>query len=238
MSSLQRYKKSGGFFQLLSLIETFGPQKKEKFLEMIDQESKVWAQALRDKMLTLERIFSWPDQVVSEVFKRLPRKNQAFAMAGLKDEYKAKINQFVSASDNRRMQDVLSESRPKPEEIQATLVKMVELARKMINDKELMPDKFDQGLVIPESFEARLEDQHETQILHGKVDDGSPEIPVINLPPSPSAGDGEAKASGTSPADLANIHRALATLAKENKSLKEEVKSLREKLDAVRKIAA
>jgi len=42
MSSIQRYKKPGGFLQLLSLIETFGGQKREKFIEMVDAESHVW----------------------------------------------------------------------------------------------------------------------------------------------------------------------------------------------------
>jgi flagellar motor switch protein FliG len=59
MSSISRYKKAGGFIQLVSLIETFGAPKREKFIEMIDAESPVWAKALRDKMLSIERIFSW-----------------------------------------------------------------------------------------------------------------------------------------------------------------------------------
>ncbi len=139
MSSLLRYKKSGGFFQLLSLIETFGPQKKEKFLEMIEGESSAWAAALREKMITLERIFSWPDQVIVEVYKRLPVKSQAYAQLGLKDDQKQKVMQFYSQSEQRRLADVMAESQPKPEEIQATLFKMVEVARRMIQERELTP---------------------------------------------------------------------------------------------------
>ncbi|NJL23779.1 MAG: hypothetical protein HC902_00410 [Calothrix sp. SM1_5_4] len=168
MSSLQRYKKSGGFFQLLSLIETFGPQKKEKFLEMIETESPVWAQALREKMLTVERIFSWPDQVILEVFKQMQPKSMAFALEGLKDEQKERVTVFLSHAEKRRLSDVLTESKPKPEEISATLVKLVEIARRMLQERELHAEKFDDKLLIPEDYENRLEERTANTFAHGK----------------------------------------------------------------------
>jgi len=88
------------FLQLLSLIETFGGQKREKFIEMVDAESHVWAQALRDKMLSIERYFSWPDQTVIEVIKGLPTKNMAVAIKGLKEEQRARMLVFFTPSDN------------------------------------------------------------------------------------------------------------------------------------------
>lgn len=232
MSSLQRYKKSGGFFQLLSLIETFGPQKKEKFLEMIDSESHVWAQALREKMLSLERIFGWPDQVVIEVFKNLPHKSQAFALTGMKDEWKAKISPFLTAADQRRFSDVLSESQPKPDEVQATLVKMVELARKMVTDRQLQPDKFDQGLVIPEGFEAKLEEQGAAALVNNlvgeKKDSDEPAVLTFNVPNAGAGGGG---------AEVIQLQRTLAAASKEIKALKEENRVMREKLEQIKRIA-
>ena len=233
MSSLQRYKKSGGFYQLLSLIETFGPQKREKFLEMIDGESAPWAAAIRDKMLSLDRIFAWPDQVLVEVFKRLPVKSQAFALQGMKDEHKAKIMQFYSSSEQRRLDDVLDEGKPKPEEIQATLLKLVELARKMIHERELNPEKFDAGLVIPEDIESKLESQNNAIPRERRFEAAPVEMPAT-AHPSHAQTEGT---GGVSP-EMFQLQRTLAALLKENKMLKDEVRSLQSRLDQIKKMVA
>lgn len=235
MSSLQRYKKSGGFYQLLSLIETFGPQKKEKFLEMIEGESAPWAAALREKMLTLERVFSWPDQVIVEVFKSLPTKSQAYALQGLKEEQKAKIIQFYSAGDQRRINDVLTENQPKPEEIQATLFKMVEVARKMIQEREILPEKFDPGLAIPEDFEVKLDATYGTKFGGSKT--VSDQIKVHSAP-QPAAEAAVASPGASDSAEVYQLQRTLATVLKENKALKDEVRALQTRLEQIRKVAA
>ena len=68
MSMLSRYKRAGGFVQLLSLIETSGPSKREKFLEIIRGESSSWGEAIERHSLSIDRIFSWPDEVITEIF--------------------------------------------------------------------------------------------------------------------------------------------------------------------------
>ena len=237
MSSLSRYKKSGGFFQLLSLIETFGPQKREKFLEMIEQESPAWSKALRDKILTVERVFTWPDQIVIEVFKRLPPKSQAFALKGIKDEYRVKIEQFLSAAEKRRLDDVLTESQPKPEEISSTIVKFLEVTRQMLKDRELHAEKFDEGILIPEDFESKLEAAAAGFTLLGSPS-SSPAIDIssrheVQMPP-PSAA---VAPGGDHSAEVFQLQKTLAVVLKENKVLKDEVKVLRAKLEQIKKIA-
>lgn len=245
MSSLQRYKKSGGFFQLLSLIETFGPQKREKFLEMIEAESPAWSKALRDKLLTIERIFSWPDQIVIEVFKHLQPKTQAFALSGLKDEFKAKLEPFFSPSEKRRHQDVLTESKPKPDEIASTMVKIVEAARQMLKDRELHAEKFDDGLLIPEDFESQLESgapaaaaahthAHAAQAASAAHHENESSGPAhsVQMPPTVAAAPG-----GDHSAEVYQLQKNLALVLKENKTLKDEVKLLRGKLEQIKKIA-
>ncbi|MBX3021974.1 MAG: hypothetical protein KF799_09885 [Bdellovibrionales bacterium] len=230
MSSLSRYKKSGGFYQLLSLIETFGPQKKEKFMEMIEAESAAWAQALRDKMLTLERIFTWPDEVIIEIFKEMQPKSLAFALEGLKEEQKARITKFLSHAEQRRLTDVLTESKPKPEEISSTLVKVVETARRMIHERQLHVEKFDQKLLIPEDLEARLEEQgsgSSSGHSSAAVNDAVAAVAAATADP------------GKAPTlEVAQLQRTLALMLKENKALKEEVRGLRDKLDQIKKFAA
>src|SRR5665213_991272 len=221
MSSLQRYKKSGGFVQLLSLIETFGPQKKEKFLEMIEAEDKIWAKALRDKMLTLERIFQWPDKTVIEIFKSLPHKNQALALQGLKEDQRARIIAFFSAAERRRLDEIVDESKPKLEDIASNMIKVIEMTRKMLAAGDLRPEKFDAGLLIPEDFEAKLDNQGaqyhadaavEEAVAHGAGYSASQNDHLPHAPPATL--------------EMAQIQRALAAVAKENKALKEEVRVL------------
>jgi hypothetical protein len=228
MSSLLRYKKTGGFVQLVSLIETFGPQKKEKFLEMIEAEDKTWAQALREKMMTLERIFKWPDQVVIEVFKSLPHKNQAFALQGLKEDQRARMLAFFSAAERRRLDEIIFESTPKPDDIASNMIKVVEMARKMLLAGDLRAEKFDVGILIPEEYEAKLEGKSAHQVVEeaeGKLHE---------------AAQGHVDSVGqltTISLEATQLQRPLAILVKENKSLKEEVRVLREKLDHIKRIA-
>lgn len=82
MSMISRYKRSGGFVQLLSLIETSSQTKKDRFLEIIRSESVAWADAIEKHSISLERIFSWSDDTVVEVFKSLPLRNMACALKG------------------------------------------------------------------------------------------------------------------------------------------------------------
>lgn len=242
MSMLARYKKTGGFVQLLALIEGFGQQKREKFLEMIDQENPTWSKALKDKMLSVERIMGWPDQVVIEIFKSLPIKNMAVAIAGLKPEQLPKIMQFFTPSDKRKMDDALAGETPKPEEISSSLVKVIEITRKMIKEGELRPDKFDMGLVIPEEFEASLESAHAANPagagLASSAPIGSSEPTaggtVLNFDLKAKAPDGlDPKAMQ----DYANLQKLASQLAKDNKILRDENKVFKEKLEQIRKIA-
>jgi hypothetical protein len=240
MSSLQRYKKPGGFVQLLSLMETFGPQKKEKFLEMIEQENQVWAKALREKMLTLERIFSWNDQVVIEVFKTLPAKNMALALRGLKEEQRNRLLVFFSASEKRKIEDALLEAQPKPEEIASNMVKVIELTRKMIVSGDLRPERFDEGLVIPEDYEVKLD---HGSLVHTASKAAAEPAEVYHNGVVQEQPNGNGNGQGTSahppPATLevAQLQRTLAAYVKENKALKEELRVLREKLDQIKRIA-
>lgn len=240
MSSLQRYRKSGGFYQLLSLIETFGPQKKEKFLEMIEAESPAWARVLRDKMITFDRIFSWPEQIIVEIFKNLQPKTLAFALHGLKDEQKAKIMAYFSHAEKRRLDDMLAEGVPKPEEVAAVLVKVVEQTRKMLKNRELHADKFDEALLIPEDIESRIEEMaaHDTFRAMSSTPTSSPPSSTVNREvkaAKPSmVHNSPASEAGT--ADVMLLQKKVAQLMKENKQLKDELAVAHEKLDQIRRI--
>lgn len=232
MSSLQRYKKAGGFHQLVSLIETFGHQKQEKFLEMIEAENASWAHALRDKMISLGRIMSWPDQVIVEIFKALPPATMDHVLIALPEDQRKRVTQFLSHGDLRRIDEVAAAGQLKTEETASVLIKLVESARKLVSERTLHPDRFDPLLMIPDDFEVKLEQ-------HGY-------LPRLKKPQIPKAAEPAVRVSAvmTSPASAPEspdgnegLKATLQNLLRENKALREEIKILKEKLDQIRRIA-
>ena len=66
MSMIDRYRKKGGFVQLLNLIETMGKDKQEKFLKMIGDESPNWSVEIRKRLLSIDKILSWNPSYLAE----------------------------------------------------------------------------------------------------------------------------------------------------------------------------
>lgn len=230
MNSLQRYKKPGGFNQLLTLIEGFGAQKRQKFLEMIEVESLAWANALREKIITVEKINRWPDEVILEVMKMLPEKLMVFSLQALAESRREPLMALFPQSEKRRITLVLSEGTPTTEEMSAAMNKFIETARRMINDRILQVDKFDMSLFIPAEFEAKIEAgtaAGEISLNWATAENLSEEVArggaVVHLDEHRS--------------ELEKLKRRLMDLTAENRALKDEVHSLRIKLDQIRKIA-
>jgi hypothetical protein len=72
MSTLGRFRKPGGFQQLLVLIETCEPTKQKNLLHLIGVEDPGWAHLVKVKALTFERVLSWPVEILMEVTPPLP----------------------------------------------------------------------------------------------------------------------------------------------------------------------
>ena len=207
---------------------------------MIEQESPAWGKTLREKMITFDRIFSWPEQVIVEIFKNLQPKTMAFAIHGLKEDQKAKVMQYFSLSEKRRLNDMLGESNPKPEEIASTLVKVIEQTRKMLKNRELHPDKFDDKLHISEDIESRLEDaasHHQFSAMSStKAEEKKPQALSV-VPATSFASAPPTSADVQAGADVTLLQKKVAQLMKENKTLKDDLTSANEKLDQIRRMS-
>lgn len=230
MSMIARYKRSGGFVQLLSLLETSGQQKRDKFLEIIREESPAWADALETRLISIDRIFKWSDEVVSEIFKGLPTRNLACAIKGISKEEADRILKFMGHGEKRKLEDELATLAAKPEEINATFIKVIEITRKMIVDGYIRLEKVDPSLDIPEDMEEKLE--HEKGVVTKPVvslaEDRRAEAVQEAISKAQSSGGG---------AEVLQLQRMVQNLSKENKALKDENKQLKERLDQIRKIA-
>lgn len=237
MSMLARYKKPGGFLQLLSLIESFGGQKREKFMEMIRAEDPAWAQALQSKILSVERLFNWPEQTITEIFRKLPTKNLACVMKGIAKENADKILKYLSHAEKRKLEDEMGALDAKPEDIFVSYVKVIEVTRKLIKDGDIRLDKIDPDFMIPENFEEQLM-VNSSPSQAAPAHTPAPEIVPDNqqamaLKKKAEPTEVGAKASQ----EIVTLQRTLAVVSKENATLKEEVKLLRDKLEQIRRIA-
>ncbi len=239
MGMLDRYKKNGGFIQLLILIESSSKQKQEQFFNIIAQENPAWESEIKKKSITLEKILSWNATYVSEIFSRVQPLTVAVAMRSLSQAQADKVMGCFNHSEQRKIQNIITETNPSPSEIQTCVMKLVTEVRELMKSGVLKMDKIDPELVIPENIEDKL----------GKVQLMS-SIEKLVVAPASTLNfhkEEEKKAAVASPVvasgnenakeDNESLKKKVQILTQENAKLKNEVNSLKSKLDQIKKIA-
>src|SRR4051812_33193952 len=119
MSMIDRYRKKGGFFQLLNLIETTGKDKQEKFLKMIADESPSWETEIRKRLLTIDKILSWNPTYLGEIFPRVQPLQLAMVVGGLPAEKADQFMKVLTFKEKRQVEELLKEKKPSPGETSA-----------------------------------------------------------------------------------------------------------------------
>lgn len=71
MSTLARFRKPGGFRELVILIERCSPDKQKSLFHKIAAEDPGWAHLLKTKVLTFRRILDWPPETLMEITPNL-----------------------------------------------------------------------------------------------------------------------------------------------------------------------
>ncbi len=242
MGMITRYQKPGGFLQLLALIETCGKAKQENFLSIIEKEDPRWAVAIKQKMLSIEKILSWSDAQVTEIFTRVNEITLATALHGFKASDVDRIMSTFSHSQKRRIDDIKStKSSDNVAEISTAFVKVIEEVRAMIKDGSIRLEKFAPEMVIENEIEDKIgksltgahSDHHSTPTAN-KVTPIHAEVAVPNMDsfgtPSASAGD--------TSAELKDLRYKVQVLNHENNQLKTELKNIKEKISQIKKLAA
>ncbi|MEK6556642.1 MAG: FliG C-terminal domain-containing protein [Bdellovibrionota bacterium] len=240
MSMISRYQKPGGFVQLLQLIETCGKAKQENFLNIIEKESPRWAVVIKQKMLSLEKIMSWDDNSLAEIFVRVNELTLATAMHGFKDQDWAKISKTFSHLQKRRIEDLKNSKQPTPPEISSAFVKVIEEVRAMIKDGHLRVDKFAPELFLEENIEDKISKGEVGGKVEGTITSTVSHSPVSTLTPEetdgttlrfdmPNAGDSS---------ELKELRLKVQALHKENVELKNELKMVKERIVQIKKLSA
>jgi len=237
MGMLDRYKKKGGFFQLLNLIETSGGKKQEQFLGLISQESPGWELELKKKMLTVDRVFTWPNDVMSEILSRLQPLTLCVSLHGRSAEEIERILTPLPPISKRKILDQMAELNPNPAEKTTCEMKLITEVRAIAASGYIKFEKFDADLFIEENIEERLNHSDSGLAYLNKIDinysaEGSKSAPASSQTASSASG-----SAGSGGAEVEVMKRKVSQLMSENSSLKQEIHTLKDKLAQIKRIA-
>lgn len=251
MGALDRYQKPGGFGQLLQLIETCGSVKQEKFLTMVREADPRWSEAIQKKMLTMEKILSWSDEVVSEIAGSLQELTIAIALHGLNAEARVRFYRSFSFSQRRKIDDLFEVNQPSAADIGAAYIKIFTEVRRLMHEGTLRVDRVDPEVFVPDGIEEALRKGGEMNILRSVP----LPVPSQNSNPTPAQ---ERQALPKPEVQKQNVHNATSTnasisndaddnrilrkkilaMTEEINSLKQDVQNLKAKIEHIKKIAA
>lgn len=221
MAMVDRYKKAGGFVQLVQVIETCGPKKREQFMSIISQESPEWAEAINKKCITFEKIIGWKPEIILEILASVNMLSFTAALKSLSPEQLEDFLKKISHQDRNKIENVMKETNPNPNEIAASVMKVISETRNLLVQGSLKADKVDPDLVIPDDFEILLE-----------KGEAASQPQAVNL-----SFDGPVSVAPTGNVEVDKLQKKVALLSKENQVLKNENQLMKDKLERIKKIA-
>ncbi|OQW50875.1 MAG: hypothetical protein A4S09_11150 [Proteobacteria bacterium SG_bin7] len=150
MGMLDRYRKKGGFRQLLQLIETCATAKQTQFMEIVKKEDPTWAKKISKKMLSMELVFSWPIEVVGEFATEIPLRTLAIALKKVGPAGLEKATATLPHLKKREVEEMFSTLNPNPNEVHAASIKVIEKVRQLIDNGKIRLDRFAPDLALTE----------------------------------------------------------------------------------------
>lgn len=226
MGMLDRYRKSGGFNQLLILLETSPKDKQEKFLGLIKDESPTWETELRKRIMTFDRVCNWEQPYLMEICPRIPEKIIAVALHPIPAEKRTGWLKSLSPAQRRTADEILGGPAPQLGEVFSCQNRILTEIREMAKQNALKLDKIDPGLMVPEDIEETLGGSFSTVVgaSAGKVSAAPAGAPV---PATSQAAQDE----------IIELRRKVHQLQNHVEAVEKENKSMRDKLDQIKKIA-
>lgn len=226
MAMVDRYKKAGGFVQLIQVIETCSPKKREQFMTIITDESPAWAEALNQKSISFEKILSWKPEVLLEVLAAVNPLAFSAALKSLAPEALEAFFQKLSHQEKRKIETLMQENSQDANGIASSVMKVISETRALLVQGTLKADKIDANLVIPEEFESLLEKGEQSRQAGAALSfDG----------PSSATSFGGNPTAAT--AEIDKLQKKLLLMSKELQSIKQENIVMKDKLEKIKKIA-
>ena len=237
MGMVDRYKKAGGFIQLIQVIETCNAKKREQFMKIISEENPEWAEALNQKCLSFEKILSWKAEAILEIIASVNMLSFTASLKSLESEKLELFLQKLSNQDRKKFELALVEAHPSPNEISASVQKVIGETRLLFVQGSLKADKIDTSLVIPDDYEfmlGRNEQSRHSGGVSGAA--GSTVTPTLSFDILVSPAAVNASVSSLN-AEFDKIQKRIILLTREVQSLKSENQVMKDKLEKIKKIA-
>lgn len=228
MAMVDRYKKSGGFIQLLQVIETCGPKKREQFMKIINEETPRWGEAIQAKMLSFEKILSWQPEAIMEITAQMNPLAFGTALKSLPQEKFDEFSAKLGPQERRKFEQLYKEGSPAPNEISACLMKVINETRLLFAAGTLKFDKIDPELTIPDEIESKLEKGS----LGSSSSGGNRTAEDIVKEASASSG-----IQLGNPNEVDSLRRKIVELNNVVMALKKDNISMKDRLDKIKKIA-
>ena len=153
---VDRYRKSGGFNELLKVLETCNTKKREQIMAIIQSETPEWASAIEQKTITFAHITSWESSVLLDIVANIPSLQMAIALKSLSPAEYQEVLKKLSHQEQRKLELVYDEIKPTPADISSGVFKIIGDVRDLIGKNVVKVEKFDPSLHIPNNFEATL----------------------------------------------------------------------------------
>ncbi len=253
MGMIDRYKKPGGFVQLLTLLETCGSPKQAKFLEIIKQENPRWALALEAKLIDLDRILTWNDTAIGEITGAMREINVAVVVKSLDPTTQQRLLCTLSHLKKRKVETIIETLNASPGEIATSFSQLYETTRMLIQKGILRLDKLDPMRFIDADIEDRLNQNaeiggvpspaeafvavSESAPLHA-VDLESSHLKIVtSLDANAWSDAAEAKDLKAANHELIMLRKRVVEMQKENTALRQELSIARGKLEQIKKLA-
>lgn len=150
---LNRYKKEGGFAQLMQLIESSDPQKQDSLLAVIEKENPKWAHLVRQRRLSLDIIFSWEDPILAEVISAIPDNNIAMLLHALNPTYEERVFALIGASKYRAMKTLKEEASPTGSQLEHLKYLVIETTRNLANENIIKFQDFAPQFLLTDPLE-------------------------------------------------------------------------------------
>ncbi|MEM7645745.1 MAG: hypothetical protein AAF203_02445 [Pseudomonadota bacterium] len=152
MSVLARYRKPGGFRQLLQLIETSQPAKQAKLIEVIQREDPHWARLIEKKKITCEMVLKWDADHLALIIENMVENHAACLFHIMEDNSIMAFETLIRPEKYRRLRSLFENmEEPKPQTQMAAKNHLLETVRFLDEEKKIILRFIDPKLDLSEA---------------------------------------------------------------------------------------
>ena len=139
MSILARYRKPGGFRQLLLLIETSQPVKQAKLIEVVEKEDPSWADLIRAKKIDATMVLNWDIEHLAMILENMVAQHAVVVLKNCGDDKLSEFRTLFKLPKYKEFESLLTDmDPPKESAVQAAENHMLETVRYLDEEKKMI----------------------------------------------------------------------------------------------------